>query len=124
MKITTVKYMLMALSVSTLCTDAQALSKKSKAIIKSSALGTASGVISLGAAALALNHLNRTNQMAGLAERSGNVNDRFTYYTIAGNSLTGALCMGYAAIKAAQKSVSYFKNIKQELNKQEVNITE
>lgn len=114
MKSSCVKYMLFALSISVLCTDAQALSSKNKAALKSGALGTFSTAIALGTGALAWSRLNESKDMYAL-----NHNNDIAEAAGTNSLLLGAL-VGCIAAKSAYNALFYFKHMKQVLSKQNI----
>jgi hypothetical protein len=107
MKHSCLKYMLLSLSITVLCTDAQALSTRAKAALKSGAAGTLYSAAAVGAGLLVRDKWNEFNEVDELR------GDNRLKEIVGGNSICLAVVAGYASFKAAQKAVAYFKHVKQ-----------
>lgn len=120
MKLTIIQYVLCGFLVSALSTNAQALSQKNKAVIKSGILGTVSGLVAAGAAKLTYDQFDNCAHMLNVAEAANDNANRRLLEIIGYNSACTALFTGYVTLKAAQKAAAYFRQVKQDIGRQEI----
>lgn len=120
MNSTAIKFALVALLVSALGTDAHALSKKNKAVIKSGILGTGSGLLAAGAAYLTWDRIKSTGPIDDISvNRRGRAIGTIAT-EVSNNNVCIALLTGYAALKAARNAYGHFKHMAHEINEQEI----